>query len=133
MYVCINDTNSEQLNVSYGVPQGYILDPALFILYVNDLCDVSTTLESMLFADYTHIFHAGDDLKEVCETMSQELGKLNRWFRANKLSLNVSKTNFMIFSNKKCDDNYSVSINGMEISVCDKVSWCVYGLPTKLK
>ena len=48
--------------------------------------------------------------------MSHELDKLNRWFRANKLSLNVSKTNFMIFSNKKCDDNYSVSINGMEIT-----------------
>ena len=48
--------------------------------------------------------------------MSHELDKLNKWFRANKLSLNVSKTNFMIFSNKKCDVNYSVSINGMEIT-----------------
>ena len=115
-YVCINDTNSEQLNVSCGVPQGSILGPALFILYVNDMCNVSTTLKSILFADDTNIFHTGDDLKEVCETMSHELYKLNRWFRANKLSLNVSKTNFMIFSNKKCNDNYSVSINGMEIT-----------------
>ena len=80
------------------------------------MCNVSTTLKSILFADDTNIFHTGDDLKEVCETMSHELDKLNRWFRANKLSLNVSKTNFMIFSNKKCDDNYSVSINGMEIT-----------------
>ena len=57
-------------------------------------------------------------MKEVCETMSHELDKLNRWLRANKLSLNVSKTktNFMTSSNKKCDDNYSVSINGMEIT-----------------
>ena len=115
-YVCINDTNSEQLNVSCGVPQGYILGPALFILYVNDMCNVSTILKSILFADDTNIFHTGGDLKEVCETMSHELDKLNKWFRANKLALNVSKTNFMIFSNKKCDDNYSVSINGMEIT-----------------
>ena len=63
------------------------------------MCNVSTTLKSILFADDTNIFHTGDDLKEVCETMSHELDKLNRWFRANKLSLNVSKTNFMIFSN----------------------------------
>ena len=94
-YVCINDTNSEQLNASCGVPQGYILGPALFILYVNDMCNVSTTLKSILFADDTNIFHTGDDLKKVCETISHELDKLNRWFRANKLSLNVSKTNFM--------------------------------------
>ena len=104
------------MNVSCGVPQGSILGPALFILYVNDMCNVSTTLKSILFADDTNIFHTGDDLKEVCETMSHELDKLNRWFRANKLSLNVSKTNFMIFFNKKCDDNYSVRINGMEIN-----------------
>ena len=95
------------MNVSCGVPQGSILGPALFIQYVNDMCNVSTTLKSILFADDTNILHTGDDLKEVCETMSHELDifKLNRWFRANKLSLNVSKTNFMIFSNKKCDDN----------------------------
>ncbi len=73
MYVCINDTNSEQLNVSCGVPQGSILGPALFILYVNDMCNVSTTLKSILFADDTNIFHTGDNLKEVCETMSHEL------------------------------------------------------------
>ena len=53
----------------------------------------------------TNLFLVGDDLKEVSETMSFELDKLSRWFQANKLSLNISKTNFMIFSNKKCDDN----------------------------
>ena len=65
MYVCINDTNSEHLNVSCGVPQGSILGPALFILYVKDMCNVSTTLKSIVFADDTNIFHTGDDLKEV--------------------------------------------------------------------
>ena len=47
--------------------------------------------------------------------MSFGLDKLSRWFQPNKLSLNVSKTNFMIFSNKKCDDNHMISINGMDI------------------
>ena len=57
--------------------KGSILGPALFILYVNDMCNVSTTLKSILFADDTNIFHTGDNLKEVCETMSHELDKLN--------------------------------------------------------
>ena len=66
--------------------------------------------------------------------MSFELDKMSRWFQANKLSLNVSKTNFMIFSNKKGDDNYKISINGMDItSLCHKVSWCTFRLPIKLE
>ena len=61
-YVCINDTKSEQLNVSCG---GSIFGPASFILCVNDMCNVSTTLKSILFADDTNIFHTGDNLKEM--------------------------------------------------------------------
>ena len=80
------------------------------------MCNVSSILKSILFADDTNLFLVGDDLKEVCETMSFELDKLSRWFQANKLSLNVSKTNFMIFSNKNCDDNHTISINGMDIT-----------------
>ena len=104
------------MKISCGVPQGSILGPALFILYVNDMCNVSSVVKSILFADDTNLFLVGDDLKEVCETMSFELDKMSRWFQANKLSLNVSKTNFMIFSNKKCDDNFKISINGMDIT-----------------
>ena len=47
-------------------------------------------MKSILFAEDTNLFLVGDDLKEVCETMSFELDKLSRWFQANKLSLNVS-------------------------------------------
>ena len=61
---------------------------------------VSSIVKSILFADDTNLFLVGDDLKEVCETMSFELDKLSRWFQANKLSLNVSKTNFMIFKTR---------------------------------
>ena len=61
----------------YHVPQGSILGPVLLIPYVNDMCNASTTLKSISFADDTNIFHTGDDLKEVCGTMSHELDKLN--------------------------------------------------------
>ena len=111
-YVCINDTSSECMNVTCGVPQGSILVPALFILYINDMCNVSMLMKSIVFADDTNFFYSGDNLSQVCET---ELGKLHSWFQVNKLSLNIAKTNFMIFGNKQCEDNHVVSINGMNI------------------
>ena len=99
------------------------------------MCNVSSILKSILFADDTNIFLVGDDLKEVCETMSFELDKLSRWFQANKLSLNVSKTNFRIFSNKNCDDSLTISIKwyGYNESLCYKVSWGTFRLPIKLE
>ena len=76
-YVCINDSNSDCLDVKCGVPQGSILGPALFILYVNDMCNVSKSLKSILFADDTNLFYAGKDLDEVCKIVSRELNILH--------------------------------------------------------
>ena len=86
------------------------------ILYVNDMCNVSKSLKSILFADDTNLFYAGKDLDEVCKIVSRELNILHIWFQVNKLSLNVAKTNFMIFGNKRFEENYMISINGMNIN-----------------
>ena len=86
--MCINDSNSECLDDKCGVPQGSILGPALFILYVNDMCNVSTSLKSILFAEDTTLFYAGKDINEVCELVSRELNILHMWFQVNNLSLN---------------------------------------------
>ena len=103
------------MKVTCGVPQGSILGPALFILYINDMCNVSMLMKSIVFADDTNLFYSGDNLSQVCETVSTELDKLHSWFQVNKLSLNIAKTYFMIFGNKQCEDNDVVSINGMNI------------------
>ena len=65
-YVNINGTNSDYMNVLCGVPQGSILGPILFILYINDMCNVSTLLKPILFADDTNLFYSGKDIKELC-------------------------------------------------------------------
>ena len=114
-YVEINKINSELLKVVCGVPQGSVLGPLLFILYINDICNVSKLLKMILFADDTNLFRSGRELNSLCKEVSEELEKLNTWFKVNKLSLNVSKTNFILFSGRKCINNVSISIDKVNI------------------
>ena len=115
-YVTINGTNSDYMNVLCGVPLGSILEPILFVLYSNDMCNVSTLLKPILFADYTNLFYSGKYIDELCSVVSIVLDKLCTWFQVNKLSLSTSTTNFMVFTNRRCDDTYSVGMNGLNLS-----------------
>ena len=98
-FVQINDTSSCLLDIICGVPQGSILGPKLFILYMNDICNVSNILRFILFADDTNAFKSGFNINELADSITCELEKLQIWFNTNKLSLNVTKTNFMVFGN----------------------------------
>lgn len=113
-YVSLNDTSSDMCQVACGVPQGSILGPLLFILYINDLTNASTFLKYVLFADDTNLFASGTDINALCVKINTELDRLKNWFSVNKLSLNLSKTNYMIFSNSK-HTNISLSMNATEI------------------
>ena len=133
-FVTVNGIESKNLNVKCGVPQGSILGPILFILYINDICNCSKIMNFILFADDTNSFLTGSDVNELCVKVTSELEKLKIWFRLNKLSLNVSKTNFMIFCKKKIQTNCSIYFDGERIErvsetkflgiiIDDKLSW----------
>lgn len=115
-FVKYNGCNSNLLSISTGVPQGSILGPILFLIYINDLCNVSNILKFILFADDTNIFCSGKNINNLCSLVEKELFKVNEWFKLNKLSLNVSKTNFIIFSRKSISNNVSLSINSYPLT-----------------
>ena len=73
----------------------------MFLLYINDLCDVSKALDFILFADDTNIFYSHKDQNYLMEIVNTELKKLSSWFQANKLSINIKKSNFILFKTKQ--------------------------------
>ena len=88
---------SNQLTIKCGVPQGSVLGPLLFLIYINDIFKSSDILQFHLFADDTSIFYSHKNLKNVEITLNNELTKISEWLIANKLTLNVSESNFVTF------------------------------------
>ena len=100
-FVVFKDVQSEYSTVTCGVPQGSIMGSLLFLLYVNDIANVSTSLLPILFADDTNVFLTGNNIDQMIEIMNGELNNAFLWLNSNKLSLNVKKTQFMLFSLRK--------------------------------
>ena len=98
--VSLGDIKSALRGISIGVPQGSILGPLLFNIFVNDIFETSKLLTTILYADDTNLFHFGDSVEEVTSVMNTELVKFSQWFSANRLKINIGKTNYIIFGPK---------------------------------
>ena len=98
--------------ISCGVPLGSILGPLFFLLYINDISNVSNLLNLILCADDTSVFMSHKDPSYLSVMLNSEMDKLSTWFKANKLSLNLKKTKFMFFKprQKRSICNIQISI-----------------------
>ena len=106
-YVSVNGCSSEELTLAHCVPQGSVLGPLLFLIFINDLTNVSKHLIFYLFANDTNIYFELTDLLQIQKVVNREFRKVRKWPEANWLALNIDKTNFVIFHSqqRKITDN----------------------------
>ena len=136
-FVTYNGTESEHAFTTCGFPQGSILGPLLFLIYTNDLPNALKFSKSILFADDTTVFYSCGNIQELQTKINSDLYLLNDWFKANKLSLNITKTSYMLFEGRRNlpdIDNFTVNINDNQlkrarhlkflgVEIDDNLSW----------
>ena len=111
--VKIGNIKSDYSTIKCGVPQGSVLGPLLFLLYLNDIASSSKILKFHQIADDTSIFYSHRELLILETTINKEMINISDWLLANKLNLNVKKSNFVLFRSKmhKRQDKINISIN----------------------
>ena len=138
-YVQYNGVQSNIMHIKTGVPQGSILGPLLFLIYINDIVKASELLYLILFADDTNVFIYHKDPKRLQDMCNTEIDRLSQWFKANKLSLNITKTNYILYSPRsksglQSSESFSVELDGTRIErvsyakflgvyIDDKLTW----------
>ena len=97
-YISSQDVSENCLNIIFRVPQGSILGSLLFLIYVNDLFKASNLVMELMFVDDTNLFLSHKNIDTLFDSMNIELANISTWFKLNKLSLNVDKTTWLLFT-----------------------------------
>ena len=111
-----NDSKSDLRNTTCGVPQGSILGPLLFLVYVNDLPSSSEILNPIMFTEDTNLFYEHKNIIKLFATLNEELMNINDWFMANKLSLNVAITKYSLFHKPSRVDDLPLELPKLSIN-----------------
>lgn len=113
--VKLGDYTSDSTNVSFGVPQGSVLGPTLFLIYLNDLCNMAIKNAKIFsYADDTAVVFTGDSWEKVRENAEKGLEQIGKWLCCNLLTLNTAKSNYVCFSinnNTQPETNFEIKIH----------------------
>ena len=115
--VVINNTASDPQNITYGIPQGSVLGPLLFLIYINDFHSSSKLFDFHLFADDANLFYKHKNLATLQTNINAELTNVHTWLCANKLSFNIKNPNFVIFhpAQRKLQFNVNLFLNNKQL------------------
>ena len=106
--------------ITCEIPQCTILLPLLFLLYINDLPNCISNSQPRLYEDNTHLTYADNDIYTIEASSNQDLSKINRWLNANKLTPNMTKTEFMLIAPRQKLNSLSLppalEINGTQLN-----------------
>ena len=118
-YVSINGYDSGLAAINCGVPQGSVLGPLLFLLYINDLNQAIKFCKVHHFADDTNLLCLGNSIKKLNKLVNADLKHLVNWLNANKISLNVKKTEMVIFKSKqkKFEGDLKIKLSGKRLNL----------------
>ena len=124
-FVSINGYKSTLADVKCGVPQGSILGPFLFLIYINDLHIAIKYSKVHHFADDIDLLNFNHCVKSINKQVSYDLKNLSNWLKANKISLNIGKTELVLFtsSKKQLDCDLKIKLNGKRLYETDSVRY----------
>lgn len=118
---------SASINVDLGVPQGSVLGPLLFLIYINDIVEIaSDSYEIRLFADDALIYTTGYSSKEINDKLNKQMEEVDKWVKINRLCVNVEKTKVMLVRGvrkKVNEENIKIKLRSKELEVVTEIKY----------